>query len=139
MVRRISKKGLRTEVKGHYMHRDGKSIWIPEHIMRENKRIHKKHEQRLNNEIHTLRKMKHQKGNNAYGMGLDIQTTKNHPGYSENLSASENYKKGLEFAKKHGYSKLWVARSLEQLANLTHKPVYKQASAEAFEKYDRGK
>ena len=39
-------------------------------------------------------------------MGLDIQTTKNHPGYSENLSASENYKKGLEFAKKHGYSKI---------------------------------
>ena len=30
MARRISKKGLRTEVKGHYMHRDGKSIWQEE-------------------------------------------------------------------------------------------------------------
>ena len=136
MARRIGKKYVTEHLditsgnktyKGH--------IEYGNRIYKGNKRIHKKHEQRLNNEIHTLRRMKHQKGNNAYEMGLDIQTTKNHPGYSENLSASENYKKGLEFAKKHGYSKLWVARSLEQLANLTHKPVYKQASDEAFAKY----
>ena len=74
-----------------------------------------------------------------YAMGLDIQTTKHHPPYSHLKSAEENYKEGLKYARKHHLSKLWVARSLMQLANLTHKRVFKEAAKKAYEEYDKEK
>ena len=52
---------------------------------------------------------------------------------------NKNYERGLKFAEAHGYDKLWVARSLEQLANLTHKQVYKEAATLAFQEYDKDK
>lgn len=72
-----------------------------------------------------------------YAMGIDIRTTKRHPPYSHTKSAEANYKEGLKYAHEHGLDKLWVARSLEQLANLTHKEVFKEAAHKAFVAYDR--
>ncbi|MEM4099828.1 MAG: hypothetical protein QXZ38_04215 [Candidatus Micrarchaeaceae archaeon] len=74
-----------------------------------------------------------------YAMGIDIQTTKHHPPYSASKSASANYRAGIEYAKEHHLSKLWVARSLMQLANLTHKPVFKEAAEKAYKAYRKEK
>lgn len=74
-----------------------------------------------------------------YAMGLDIETTKRHPPYSHKKSAEQNYKEGCKYAKEHGLSKLWVARSLGQLANLTHEKVFKEASEKAYKAYRKEK
>ncbi|MEM4097971.1 MAG: hypothetical protein QXS81_04725 [Candidatus Micrarchaeaceae archaeon] len=74
-----------------------------------------------------------------YAMGIDIQTTKHHPPYSAEKSAEANYKEGSKYAKEHHLSKLWVARSLMQLANLTHKPVFKEAAEKAYKAYRKEK
>ena len=134
-----------TKVKGHYIHRNGKDVWIPEHEMKENENVRERHEHRLSEEIEGLKDQEENKktdnkyDNKKYEMGIDMQTTSNHPGYSDELSAEENYERGLKFAEAHGYDKLWVARSLEQLANLTHKEVYKEAASLAFQEYDKDK
>lgn len=73
-----------------------------------------------------------EKNSEKYAMGLDIETTKHHPSYKATLSAAENYKRGLQYARKHDLSELWVARSLEQLANLTHKSVFREAAKMAY-------
>ena len=75
------------------------------------------------------------KNKNKYSMSKDMKTTHNHPHYSYLLSAEQNVRLGNNFAKKHHKNKLWVYRSLEQLTNLTHKKVYKEASELAFNNY----
>ena len=75
--------------------------------------------------------------NKKYAMGLDIQTTKHHPHYNHEKSAAENYREGLKYAKEHSLSKLWVAKSLMQLANLTHKGVFREAARKAYKEYDK--
>lgn len=72
-----------------------------------------------------------------YAMGIDMQTTKRHPGYSASLSAEANYKKGLAYARAKGISKphLWVGRSLGQLANLTGHKVFNEASEMGYTAY----
>ncbi len=82
---------------------------------------------------------KYEKDPEKYAMGLDIETTKHHPHYSDKKSARANYLIGLKYAKAHNLSKLWVARSLGQLANLTHKAVYKAASKLAYAAYDKSR
>jgi len=72
-------------------------------------------------------------------MGLDIETTKRHPPYSDKKSAETNYKEGCKYAKEHGLNMLWVARSLGQLANLTHKRVFKDAADKAYKAYRKEK
>ena len=44
-----------TKVKGHYIHRNGKDVWIPEHEMKENENVRERHEHRLNEEIEGLK------------------------------------------------------------------------------------
>lgn len=76
-----------------------------------------------------------------YAMGLDLQSTKHHPGYSDEISAEENYQKGVSYARRKGLSpaKLWAARSLGQLANITHKGVYRAASRMGYADYKKSK
>jgi len=51
---------METEVKGHYVHRNGKRIWIPPHKMHVNERVHERHERRLREEIKELEEMEHE-------------------------------------------------------------------------------
>jgi hypothetical protein len=82
-----------------------------------------------------------------YAMGIDLQTTKRHPPYSHTKSPEANYRAGLEYAKEHHIArpKLWVARSLMQLANISHKDapeaskVFKEAAEMAYREYDKEK
>jgi len=82
-----------------------------------------------------------------YAMGIDLQTTKRHPPYSHTKSPEANYRAGLEYAKEHHIArpKLWVARSLMQLANINHKDapeaskVFKEAAEMAYREYDKEK
>ena len=82
---------------------------------------------------------KYEKNPEKYAMGLDIETTHRHPPYSHLKSAEQNYKEGLKYAREHHLSKLWVARSLGQLANLTHKRVFKEAAEKAYRAYRKEK
>lgn len=66
-------------------------------------------------------------------------TTSHHPHYSDKKSARANYLLGLRYAKKHHLNRLWLARSLGQLANLTHKKVYRNASNIAYQKWAKEK
>ena len=50
-------------------------------------------------------------------------------------SAEQNYREGCKYAREHHRSKLWVARSLMQLHNLTHKEVFKEAAEKAYRAY----
>ncbi|MGC8651561.1 MAG: hypothetical protein ACP5RX_03040 [Minisyncoccia bacterium] len=77
--------------------------------------------------------------NEKYAMGIDIQTTNRHPAYNHLKSAEENFREGLKYAHEHHLSKLWVARSLMQLANLTHKHVFREAAEKAYKEYDKEK
>ena len=80
-----------------------------------------------------------------YAMGIDLQTTKRHPPYSHTKSPEANYKAGLEYAKEHHIArpKLWVARSLMQLANISRRDapeaskVFKEAAEMAYRGYDK--
>ncbi|MEM3245257.1 MAG: hypothetical protein QXN16_00640 [Candidatus Micrarchaeaceae archaeon] len=72
-----------------------------------------------------------------YAMGIDIQTTRYHPPYSAKKSAETNYREGCKYAKEHNLNKLWVGRSLMQLANLTHKGVFHDAAEMAFKAYNK--
>lgn len=74
-----------------------------------------------------------------YAMGLDIQATKHHPLYSHLKSATENKREALKYAREHHLSKLWAARSLMQLANLTHKKVFKEASEKIYKECRRAR
>lgn len=82
---------------------------------------------------------KYEKNPEKYAMGEDIRTTRRHPPYSHLKSAEENYREGLKYAREHGLGKLWVARSLMQLHNLTHKEVFKAAAEKAYKAYDKEK
>ena len=82
---------------------------------------------------------KYEENPEKYAMGIDIETTKKHPGYSERKSAKDNYKLAVKYAREHHLSKLWVARSLGQLANLTHKEVFKEAADKAYRAYRKEK
>jgi hypothetical protein len=80
-----------------------------------------------------------------YAMGIDLQTTKRHPPYSHTKSPEANYRAGLEYAKEHHIAKpkLWVARSLMQLANISHRDapeaskVFKEAAEMAYREYNK--
>ena len=82
-----------------------------------------------------------------YAMGIDLQTTKHHPPYSHTKSPEANYRAGLRYAKRHHIAnpKLWVARSLMQLANITHRnapeasKVFREASELAYREYRKEK
>ena len=78
---------------------------------------------------------KYEENPEKYAMSEDIQTTKNHPPYSHLKSAEQNYREGCKYAREHHLSKLWVARSLMQLHNLTHKEVFKEAAEKAYRAY----
>ena len=67
-----------------------------------------------------------------YGMGIDLQTTKRHPGYSENLSPEENVRKGRRY--RGGQSYKLVAKQLQQLANIGHHEVFRRAAELARER-----
>lgn len=82
---------------------------------------------------------KYEENPKKYAMGEDVLTTKHHPHYSSQKSAEENYREGLKYAREHGLSKLWVARSLMQLHNLTHKEVFKVTAEKAYKAYDKEK
>lgn len=50
---------METEVKGHYSHsRKGRRFWVPAHRMETNSRVHRGHEERLDEEIEELEKQK---------------------------------------------------------------------------------
>jgi hypothetical protein len=52
---------METIVKGHWSHsKEGERIWIPEHEMHVNEKVHKKHEHRLEEEIERLEKLEHE-------------------------------------------------------------------------------
>ena len=82
-----------------------------------------------------------------YAMGIDLQTTKHHPPYSHEKSPEANYRVGLEYAKEHHIAKpkLWVARSLMQLANISHRnapeasKVFREAAELAYKEYRKEK
>ena len=82
---------------------------------------------------------KYEENPEKYAMSIDIETTKKHPGYSEEKSAEQNYNEGLKYARENYLSKLWVARSLMQLHNLTHKAVFKEAAEKAYRAYRKEK
>lgn len=62
---------------------------------------------------------------NKYQMGIDLQTTKNHPGYSAEISAEANVRRGLAY---RNQTHRTVAKQLQQLANITHKKVFQEAA-----------
>jgi len=82
-----------------------------------------------------------------YAMGIDLQTTKYHPPYKHTKSPEANYRAGLEYAKEHHIAnpKLWVARSLMQLANISHRKapeaskVFRAAAELAYKEYAKRK
>ena len=82
-----------------------------------------------------------------YAMGIDLQTTMRHPPYSHEKSPEENYRAGLEYAKEHHMArpKLWVARSLMQLANISHRNApeaskkFREAAELAYKEYRKEK
>jgi hypothetical protein len=78
---------------------------------------------------------KYEENPEKYAMGEDIQATRRHPPYSHLKSAEQNYREGCKYAREHHRSKLWVARSLMQLHNLTHKEVFKEAAEKAYRAY----
>ena len=82
---------------------------------------------------------KYEKNPEKYAMGEDMQTTRHHPHYSDNKSARANYLLGLKYAEEHHLSRLWLAKSIGQLANLTHKEVYKKAAKIAYAEYRKRK
>ena len=82
---------------------------------------------------------KYEENPEKYAMSIDIETTKKHPGYSEEKSAEQNYNEGLKYARENYLSKLWVARSLMQLHNLTHKAVFKEAAEMAYKAHKKEK
>ncbi len=51
---------MESKVKGHYVHRHGKRIWIPSHEMHVNPEVHERHERRLREEIKELEEMEHE-------------------------------------------------------------------------------
>jgi hypothetical protein len=51
---------METEVKGHYITRKGKRIYIEPHEMHVNERVHKRHEKRLEEEAEALEEMEHE-------------------------------------------------------------------------------
>ena len=75
---------------------------------------------------------KYEKNPKKYAMGLDIETTKRHPHYSHLKSAERNYEEGMKYGREHHLSKLWVERSLMQLANLPHKKVFRDAAKKVY-------
>jgi len=82
-----------------------------------------------------------------YAMGIDLQTAKYHPPYSHTKSPEANYREGLEYAKEHHIAKpkLWVARSLMQLANISHRKApeaskkFREAAELAYKEYAKRK
>ena len=82
-----------------------------------------------------------------YAMGIDLQTTKHHPPYSHTRSPEANYRAGLRYAKEHHIAnpKLWVARSLMQLANISHRDApeaskkFREAAELAYKEYRKEK
>ena len=80
---------------------------------------------------------KYEENQEKYAMGEDLQTTKHHPGYSIRLDAEENYCRGLRYARSHKLKNphLHVARELMQLANTTHKEVFKEAAEKAYKEH----
>lgn len=70
-------------------------------------------------------------GEKKYSMGIDLQTTKNHP-YgkgAEHLSVEELVKKGREYRGGQSYKK--VAAQLQQLANIQHNKKFEEAAERA--------
>ena len=59
---------METEVKGHYVMRRGKMIYIKPHKMHVNERVHERHEKRLEKEIKSLEEMEHEAHENRYRM-----------------------------------------------------------------------
>lgn len=55
-----------------------------------------------------------------------LESSVNHPRYSEHLSAEENVKLGREYRGGQSYKK--VAAQLQQIANLDHKRVFEEAA-----------
>jgi len=51
---------VETEVKGHYITRRGKRIYIRPHEMHVNERVHERHEKRLEEEEKALEEMEHE-------------------------------------------------------------------------------
>ena len=51
---------METEVKGHYVMRRGKRIYIKPHEMHVNEHVHERHEKRLEKEIKALEEMEHE-------------------------------------------------------------------------------
>jgi len=50
---------MKTRVRGHYVTRKGKRIYIRPHMMHINKRVHRRHIRRLKKEIIELEKLEH--------------------------------------------------------------------------------
>ena len=52
---------METEVNGHMSHRKGKRFYVRPHEMHENKRVHERHERRLEREAEALEHEMHKK------------------------------------------------------------------------------
>ena len=52
---------MESEVKGHESHRKGKRFYVRPHEMHENKRVHERHERRLEREAEALEHEMHKK------------------------------------------------------------------------------
>jgi len=59
---------METEVKGHYVMRRGKMIYIRPHKMHVNERVHERHEKRLEKEIKALEEMEREAHGHKYRM-----------------------------------------------------------------------
>jgi len=57
---------METEVKGHYVMRRGKMIYIKPHKMHVNERVHERHEKRLEKEIKSLEEMERKAHEHKY-------------------------------------------------------------------------
>ena len=51
---------METEVKGHESHRKGKRFYVRPHEMHVNKRVHERHEHKLEEEAQALERMAHE-------------------------------------------------------------------------------
>ncbi len=59
---------METEVKGHYVMRRGKMIYIKPHKMHVNEHVHERHEKRLEKEIKALEEMEREARGHKYRM-----------------------------------------------------------------------
>lgn len=66
----------------------------------------------------------------VYGIALNLELTRHHPGYDYKKGAKWNFARGVSYAKKHHLPMLDVARQLQQLSNIN-----KKRNKKAFDVY----